>query len=128
MTLKEAMLYHQIHPAKLLTDFGTSFASSWLLWDGRWAYALSVDFLPSLLLSAVLVRFAELESYRRTSLGSYIASYMTPKIVAARSAGQLIVWAGAAIHVAWLLPFGYFVILLAWLNGLWAPKALEPKP
>lgn len=125
MTSSEKVLYQQIHPAKLLTDFGTSFASAWLLWEARWAYAALVALLPSIAVTVALVRFADLERYRRTSLGGYVARHMPARAVGGRIAGQLLVWGGAAAHVPWLLPFGYFVIVLAWLNGLWAPQASE---
>lgn len=125
MTSRERMLYQQIHPLKLLTDFGTSFASTGLLWQGQWQYALVAAFLPSIAVTVWLMRFADLRRYRDTALGAYVARHMTTRIVAERIAGQLLVWAGAVTHVAWLLPFGYFVIVLAWLNGLWAPA---PSP
>lgn len=119
MTPRDKRLYHQIHPLKLLVDFGTSFASTWLLWEARWVPALLVAFLPSIAITACLLRFADLERVRHSWLGSYVTHHMPNKIVAERVAGQLIVWAGAAAHVPWLVPFGYFVIGLAWLNGLW---------
>src|SRR5262245_15364866 len=121
MTSNEKLLYQQIHPAKLLTDFGTSFASTWLLWEARWGYAAIVAFLPSLAVTLWLVRFGDLARYRNSQLGDYVTRYMPQKVVAERIAGQLVVWGAAIVHVIWLIPFGYFVIALAWLNGLWAP-------
>lgn len=121
MTSNEKLLYQQIHPVKLLTDFGTSFASAWLLWEAEWAWAAGVALLPSIVVTAWLVRFAELERYQHSFLGQYVQRHMPARIVRERIAGQLIVWIAAATHVPWLVPFGYFVIVLAWLNGLWAP-------
>jgi hypothetical protein len=125
VTSSDKLLYQQIHPAKLMVDFGTSFASSWLLWEAHWAYAIIVAFVPSIVITSVLMRFSDLERYRRTSLGVYVAHHMPAKVVGERVVGQLLVWVGAATHVPWLLPFGYFVIVLAWLNGLWAPYPVD---
>lgn len=123
MTRQEKLLYQQIHPLKLLTDFGSSFASSWLLWEARWWEAAIVGLVPSIAVTAWIARFVELERYRRSWFGAYVAGHMPSKIVAQRIAGQLLVWAAAATHVVWVIPFGYFVIVLAWLNGLWDPHS-----
>jgi hypothetical protein len=117
------MLFHQIHRAKLLTDFGTSFASSWLLWEKHWVSAALVAFLPSMALSAMLVKFADLERLQHTWFGDYVARQMTSRVVWQRIAGQVLAWAGAVAHVSWLIPFGYFVIVLAWLDGLWTDRS-----
>lgn len=120
MTRGEKLLYHQVHPVKLLVDVATSFASSWLLWDARWTLAALVAFIPSIVVTAVLVLFVELEPYRRTVIGRYVAAHMTRKIEIYRLSGQAVMWAGAIMHVTWLLPFGFVIVLLAWLSGLWA--------
>jgi hypothetical protein len=119
MTLREKILYHQIHPAKLLTDCATSFASSWLLWEARWTEAGLVAFLPSITATLILLFFVQLERFRDTPLGHYVHRTMTRKIEAARLAGQVVVWGGAVAHILWIVPVGYFVIVLAWANGLW---------
>jgi hypothetical protein len=121
MTRSEKYLYHQIHPTKLLTDFGTSFASTWLVWERQWALAAFVALVPSIAISIVLMGYTELEGYKDTPLGRYVRSYMTPRIVGARLCGQLLMWGGAAGRIPWLVPFGLFVIVLAWLNGLMSP-------
>mgnify|MGYP003438850147 CR=1 FL=1 len=121
MTRQEKLLFQQIHPWKLWTDFGTSFASTWLLWEARWGSALIVALLPSIAITLWITRFVDLDPYRRSRLGAYLVGHMPPRIVAQRIVGQLLVWVGAASHVLWLVPFGYFVIVLAWLNGLWDP-------
>jgi len=33
MTLQEKVLYHQIHPLKLITDWGTGLAALYLFWQ-----------------------------------------------------------------------------------------------
>ena len=121
MTRSEKYLYHQIHPLKLLTDFGSSFASTWLLWEAQWSLAAIVAFVPSIIISAILIGVVDLERYRHTPLGHYITSHMTPAVTSVRGLGQLLMWAGALLHIPWLLPFGFIVIVFAWLNGLVRP-------
>jgi hypothetical protein len=121
MTHVEKFLYHQIHPLKLLTDVATSFASSWLLWEAQWARAAVVAFVPSILISALLLWRADLERYKHTLLGRYLATFMTRKVEGIRLGGQVVMWAGAATHVPWLMPLGFMIIVFAWLKGFWAP-------
>ncbi len=117
MTRSEKYLYHQIHPVKLLVDYATSFASTWLLWEQRWLFAATVAFGPSIIASALLIGFVDLERYKQTPLGHYVARHMTRGVEAMRLLGQLLMWVGAALHVPWLIPFGFIVIVFAWLNG-----------
>lgn len=121
MTRTEKLLYHQIHPLKLLTDFTTSFASCWLLWQAEWALAAAVALAPSIMITAWLVWRADLERFKHTPLGRYLAAYMTRKVEALRLLGQAVMWIGAGAHVPWLMPLGLMIIVYAWLIGMWAP-------
>jgi len=109
MTRAERLLYHQIHPLKLLTDVTTSFASTWLLWQARWVPALVVAFAPSVLVTVLLLRRADLDRLRDSRLGRYVSTFMTRRVEALRFGGQLVMWAGAAAHVPWLVPLGFTV-------------------
>ena len=122
MTRAERLLYHQIHPLKLLTDVTTSFASSWLLWQAAWARAALVAFVPSVVVTLLLVWRAELEPLQQSLLGRYVGRCMTRRVEALRFGGQLVMWAGAATHVPWLLPLGFLIVVYGWLRGLWAPS------
>jgi hypothetical protein len=123
MTRSERLLYHQVHPLKLLTDITTSFASSWLLWREAWGMAALVAFLPSIVVSALLIWGADLEPWARTPIGRYVARFMTRRVEALRFAGQLVMWAGAALHIVWLLPLGLAIVVFGWLKGFWTPAA-----
>jgi hypothetical protein len=61
MDQKEKMLYHQIHPLKLLVDWGTMPVSLLLFWKHKPALALLVGFLPSIVATALMMRYADLE-------------------------------------------------------------------
>ena len=99
MTSTERYLVHQIHPLKLLTDFTTSFASTWFLWERALWPALVVSFPPSIIVSILLLTRADLTRYRTTPLGCYVVSFMTRKVEAIRLGGQVVMWTGAAAHV-----------------------------
>ena len=58
MTLKERALYHQIHPLKLGTDILASIVSLYFFWQHELLIALALHFLPPIIMSALLVRYA----------------------------------------------------------------------
>ena len=43
MNLQEKMLYHQIHPAKLATDFGVTFSACYFFWRHQIAAAIGIS-------------------------------------------------------------------------------------
>jgi hypothetical protein len=61
-------LYHQIHPAKLLTDWATAFVAAYLLWEHALVAGLIVGFIPSVVASALVIRFADLERLKASGI------------------------------------------------------------
>jgi hypothetical protein len=114
MNRAERVLYHQIHPAKLATDILTAIAAAWLFWQHRPWIALTVGFVPSILMTAALLRWANLEPYRRSRFGQYVAAFMTRRVEAARLAGLVPLWGGA-----WLREPIAIVTGAAWIVGCW---------
>jgi hypothetical protein len=117
MTFRERMLYHQIHPVKLLTDGSSAVIATWLMWTHLWVAALVVAFLPPVLMSSILIGLGRLDEYRASALGRYVAKNLTHTMEAVRLAGLVLVWLGAWYHVVWLIPAGLAVILAAWFRG-----------
>lgn len=68
MTLPEKALFHQIHPAKLAIDITTVVASTWLMWRHEIAYALLIGLCPSIVASALMIRFMDFERQRASRL------------------------------------------------------------
>jgi hypothetical protein len=68
MTLGDRVLYHQIHPAKLAIDVTTAVGAAALLWQHRLAAALTVGFVPSIVATAILVQWGDLDPYRDSAL------------------------------------------------------------
>jgi hypothetical protein len=114
MSTADRLLYHQIHPLKLFTDVSTAAAACYLLWEHRVVAALLVGFLPSIVVSVLLVRWADLEPYRRSAFGRYVGRFMTRRVELARFAGLIPLWGGA-----WVRSLGLIVVGAAWIMGCW---------
>lgn len=121
MNLKDKYLYHQIHPLKLLTDICSGFVSLYPLWQHELAIALAVMLVPPPIASALVMRFANLEPYRQSAFGRYIAVHMTHAMEAVRLAGMIAMAVGAWLHIIWLIPAGVVVVLFGWLRGVLIP-------
>ena len=118
MQRRDRLLYHQIHPAKLVTDVASAAAAATLFWRHRPAFALIVGFVPSIVTSIVLLRGADLEPYRRSAFGRYVRRFMTRRVELARLAGLLPLWGGAWLRRPSLIGLGVVWILGCWLIGL----------
>ena len=117
MNLKEKYLYHQIHPLKLLTDIGAAIGSLCLLWRNQLALALVVMLAPPLLVSCLLMRYADLEAYRQSAFGKYIARSMSHAMEAVRLTGMIVTALGAWQHSLWIIIAGIVIVLFGWLRG-----------
>ena len=118
MDSAERVLYHQIHPVKLLTDVAAAGIAGALLWQHRLGAALVVGFVPSILVSAALLRWANLEPYRDSAFGRYVARFMTRRVEAARLLGLLPLWGGAWWRRPAVIGAGVLWIVGCWLWGL----------
>jgi hypothetical protein len=125
MPLKERALYHQIHPAKLATDGLASIVSLYFFWQHQLSIALALHFIPPVIASGLLVRYAALEQYRDSPFGRYVARHMTRTIEAVRLFGDLVTIMGAWGHDWLLLAAGFAVVAGAWCNGLLPSKQLH---
>ncbi len=118
MTLKEKIIFHQIHPAKLVTDISAAVVSLYFLWQHQLVIGLATHFLPPPIGSAAVIRFADLEPYRSSRVGAYLARYMTPAAQATRLAGDLITLFAAWYQSPAGIGFGVAIVLAAWAYGL----------
>src|SRR5215471_11910080 len=98
LPFKEKVLYHQIHPLKLATDILASCVSLYFFWQHRLAVALVVHFLPPVVASIVLIRYARLDAYAGATLGRYIKRFMTRPVEALRLCGDVVMILGAWYH------------------------------
>jgi hypothetical protein len=118
MTMKERVLYHQIHPLKLATDILASVVSLYLLWHQMIGAGLLVHFVPPIVASALLLRYANFDVQAQSAFGRYIAQNMTRTIEMIRFFGDLVTVLAAWQQDALLMVLGFAVIVGAWCNGL----------
>lgn len=121
LDLRERVLYHQIHPLKLIVDWTTALGAAALFWQHRAAYAFALGFIPSIIASAALISWADLARYRDSAFGRYVRHFMTRRVEAARFLGLIPLWGGAWRHAPLAMLAG-----VAWIVGCWL-WGLRPK-
>jgi hypothetical protein len=119
MDFGEKVLYHQIHPAKLAADVGGSLASTYLMWRRRFVAAMLAAFVPAVVASVLVIRYADLEKRKHSPFGRYIGRYLDRRVEAWRFFGQVVVWVGAWYRVGKLVPIGVAIVVAAWASGVW---------
>jgi hypothetical protein len=117
MTLREKGLYHQIHPAKLVTDILAGLGSLYFFWEHELWLGLAAHLIPPIVASALLIRFADLEPLKASPLGRYVKVHMTRAVEGVRLLGDLIMVAGAWLRLWWVIVLGVAVVAAAWLSG-----------
>ena len=122
MTLKERALYNQIHPLKLSTDILAAAVSLYFFWLHQLLPALVLHFVPPLIASALLIRYADLEPLKQSAFGRYVGRNMTRTVEGVRLFGDLVMILGAWLHDVMLLSAGLLVIVGAWCSGLLPSK------
>jgi hypothetical protein len=122
LTSREKELYHQIHPAKLATDIAVFPFSAYLIWMHQLILGVLGAFVPSIIASVVVVRYANLDKYVASPLGRYVGEYMTRTLEAVRLAGLVVSWAGAWYQIPGVIGLGILIVILAWLRGKIKPK------
>lgn len=118
LTLAERVLYHQIHPAKLFADISSVIIGIDLFWRHELGPGLIIALVPPVLVSAVLLREADLEPYRSSPMGAYLRRFMPPWVQAIRLFG-----AGVAFDAAWNhftpgVVAGLALVAVCWANGI----------
>ncbi len=118
MTLQEKNLYQQIHPARLITDWASGIAACFLFWHNDIWLGVALSFGPSLIVSLLVIHFADLDKIQRSKFGEYFRRTYNKKVDLIRFAG-FVVAAGAS----WWqnipgIAAGFVVILGTWIYGL----------
>jgi hypothetical protein len=114
MTLKEKILFHQVHPAKLATDIGASIVSLYFFWRHELVIGLLAHFVPPPIGSFFVIRFADLESYKNSRLGSYPVAVHDARCALI---GDLIAVFAAWYHSPLRITAGFELVLCARLYG-----------
>ena len=109
LTRDQRVLVHQVHPAKLAVDIGTSVVSNALLWRRSLVAGLFVRYASPVVGSVLVLRFADLERLSRSRAGQYVLQHMPPAMVALRLAGDTLMAVGA-----WKAPTG---VVRGWIGA-----------
>ena len=123
MDIRQKILYHQIHPAKLFTDIIAAVVSVVLLWQHNLIAGLVIAFMPPILVSWWLLSKANLEGYKQSTFGRYVKRYMTRTAEGLRLLGAFILLAGAWYHLPWLIAAALLLVLFCWVRGLLFPAS-----
>jgi hypothetical protein len=118
LTFRERALYHQIHPAKLFADISTALMAIDLFWRHELFPGLIVGILPPVLVSAVLLREADLERYRASPMGAYLRRFMSPAVQALRLFGIGVAFYAAWYHVPAGIYGGLALVAICWASGI----------
>jgi hypothetical protein len=117
MTFREKLLYHQVHPAKIIIDVTTALAAAVLLWQQHLLRAAALGLAPPIIASLLVMQFANLEKVKQSPIGRYIGRNMTLPLEIARLAGVFIFWGAAWYRSVFYSIVGLLVIAFAWVRG-----------
>ena len=118
LTRDQRVLVHQVHPAKLGVDIGTSVVSNALLWRRRLVAGLFVRYASPVVGSVLVLRFADVERLSSSRGGQYVLQHMPPAMVALRLAGDTLMAVGAWKHRPVWLAVGLLLVVLGWSDGI----------
>jgi hypothetical protein len=116
MTLREKLLYHHNHPAKLVVDVLAVIAAAALLWQQHLYRAAAVGLAVPAIASAGVLWFADGDTLKDLRLGRYEARAVTWAMVMIRVAGVFVFWGGAWYRSAMVSLVGLIVIGLTWVR------------
>lgn len=118
MTRAERVLYHQVHPLKLATDISAAVASLVFLWQHELLAGLAIAFIPPIVVSAALLRSADLDAYQARAAGAYLRRFMTPLAQALRLVGFGVFAFGAWQRDPVVIVGGLLLVAACWSYGL----------
>ena len=118
MNQSDRILFHQIHPAKLVTDAAAALLSLYFLWESDLSLAVVAAMVPPLIASGLVLRFADLEALKRSAIGVHVQRHMTPAMQLLRVGGFLIMAVAAWMHAPLAILAGLTIVAAAWLKGV----------
>ncbi|MDE3057835.1 MAG: hypothetical protein KGJ59_07755 [Bacteroidota bacterium] len=118
MIPKDKTLYHQIHPFKLFVDFSTGFLAVYFFWLHDVVTGLIVAFVPSLVISFIMIWTMDFTKQKNSPLGKYVARFMTRQKENLRLVGFLVMLAGGWYQSWGIIIIGFAVVLYSWTYGL----------
>jgi hypothetical protein len=118
MTLQEKNLYQQIHPVRLITDWSCGIGACVLFWLHELWLAVGLSILPSLLVSLIVFRLANLEKIKESRFGRYFKRTFNKTVDLLRFSGFVLLAIGSWVHFLWIMGLGMIIIIGTWSYGL----------
>jgi hypothetical protein len=112
----------------MVTDVVSAFGAIYLLWEHYLIVGVCIAFIPSTVLSMVLIAKADLEKYKNSTFGVYIRKHMSSKALDwLRFAGFIVMMVGGWNRWIWLVVIGLFIVLYVWMKGLLPEKSVSKE-
>ncbi len=122
MTLLEKNLYQQIHPVRLLTDWSSGIFACYLFWNQKLIEGLVAAFVPSLIVSLIILRFTDLEKLKNSPFGRYYKRTYNRTVDLIRFGGFVVMAAGSWNQSLQIAGAGFIIIIGSWTYGLFQTK------
>ncbi len=122
MTLLEKNLYQQIHPVRLLTDWSSGLYACYLFWHQLLVEGILAAFVPSLIVSLIILRFTDLEKLKNSTFGRYYKRTYTKAIDFTRFGGFAVMAAGSWNQSIQIAGIGLIIIIGTWTYGMFQTK------
>jgi len=116
--MSERILYHQIHPLKVVTDVSAALMALVLFWHHRLLAGVVVSTVLPAVSSAFLISYADLTPYQHSAAGRYLKRSMTGWMQSLRFVGFAVMLLGAWKHARGVVAVGIALIALGWFHGL----------
>ncbi|MDP1676375.1 MAG: hypothetical protein Q8L88_05860 [Bacteroidota bacterium] len=118
MTLLEKNLYQQIHPVRLITDWSSGLYACYLFWNQLLIEGLVAAFIPSLIVSLVILRFTDLEKLKNSKFGRYYKRIYNKTVDFTRFGGFVVMAAGSWSQSIQIAGVGLIIIIGTWTYGM----------
>lgn len=123
MTLLEKNLYQQIHPVRLFTDWSSGFFACYLFWNQKLIEGLAAAFVPSLIVSLIILRFTDLEKLKNSTFGRYYKRTYNRTIDLIRFGGFVVMASGSWNQSLQIAGVGFIIIIGSWTYGMFQTSA-----
>lgn len=122
MNFQEKNLYQQIHPLRLFTDWSSGITACYFFWLRDIWLGVTIAFLPSLIISLLVVRFGDLEKLKSSPFGQYYKRTYNKTSDLIRFAGFVILASASWWQLVPGMIAGLLIILVTWTYGLFIKK------
>lgn len=122
MNLPEKSLYQQIHPVRLFSDWAGGFTACYFFWQHDLVAGIIVAFIPSLIVSLIVVKFTDLQKLKNSTFGRYHKRIYNKTIDLARLGGFIVMASGSWYQSFEIAGAGLAIIIWTWMYGLFTKK------